>query len=69
MKFLINYLIKYLPGCKIKFLKIKFLKDYLKKSSNFVKLAKNIERLEIFGVYRLYNVDIPPKQIYIGKSL
>ena len=37
----------------------------LKKSNDAIKLAKNIESLNVFGIYRLYNVDIPPEQMYL----
>ena len=37
----------------------------VKRSSELIKLAKNIERLDTFGSYRLYNVDIPPEQMYL----
>ena len=34
-----------------------------KKSSEILNLAKNIEKLDVFGKYRLYNVDIPSEQM------
>ena len=40
----------------------------VKKSTELVKLAKAIAKLEIFGVYRLYNVDIPPEQTYLYEN-
>lgn len=40
----------------------------IKKSSELVKLAKNIERLDVFGAYRLYNVDVPPEQMYLYEN-
>ncbi|NND86140.1 MAG: hypothetical protein HKM23_02180, partial [Nitrosopumilus sp.] len=40
----------------------------VKKSGDLVKLAKNIERLDKFGVYRLYNVDVPAEQIYLYEN-
>ena len=41
------------------------LKITVKNSNELVKLAKNIDALEKFGVYRLYNVDVPPEQMYL----
>jgi len=44
------------------------LQIVLKKSSEIIKLAKTIERLDLFGVYRLYNVDVPSEQIYLYEN-
>jgi DNA polymerase-2 len=41
------------------------LKFTVKKSSNLLHLGKTIEKLDKFGVYRLYNVDIPPAQSFM----
>jgi len=43
----------------------KVLKLTVKDSSQLVRLAKTIEEIDSFGVYRLYNVDIPPEQTYL----
>jgi len=43
----------------------KVLKLTVKDSSQLVKLAKTIEETDSFGVYKLYNVDIPPEQTYL----
>lgn len=43
----------------------KVLKLIVKDSSQLVRLAKTIEEIDSFGVYRLYNVDIPPEQTYL----
>lgn len=43
----------------------KVLKLTVKDSSQLVRLAKTIEEINSFGVYRLYNVDIPPEQTYL----
>ncbi len=40
----------------------------VKKSNELVKLAKIIEKLDRFGVYRLYNVDVPPEQTYLYEN-
>ena len=40
----------------------------LKTSTDILKLAKSIERLNVFGSYRLYNVDIPPEQVYLYEN-
>lgn len=45
--------------------KSKVLKLTVKDSSQLVRLAKTIEEIDSFGVYRLYNVDIPPEQTYL----
>ena len=37
----------------------------VKRSSELIKLARNIERLDAFGSYRMYNVDVPPEQTYL----
>jgi len=34
----------------------------VKNSANLSRLARTIEQLDKFGVYRLYNVDVPPEQ-------
>ena len=31
-------------------------------------LARNIERLDKFGTYRLYNVDVPAEQLYFYEN-
>ncbi len=41
------------------------LKLTVKNSFKLVMLAKAIEDLDSFGVYRLYNADIPPEQTYL----
>jgi DNA polymerase-2 len=41
------------------------LKLTVKDSSYLIRLAKTIEEIDSFGVYRLYNVDIPPEQTYL----
>ena len=43
----------------------KVLKLTVKKSSDLTRLGKTIEELDKFGVYRLYNVDIPPAQSFM----
>ena len=48
--------------------KSQVLRITVNKSSEIVKIAKNIERLEIFGAYRLYNVNIPPEQTYLYEN-
>ena len=48
--------------------KSKVLRITAKKSSELVMLAKNIERLDRFGAYRLYNVDVPPEQMYLYQN-
>ena len=40
----------------------------LKNSTDIIKLAKNIERLAVFGIYRLYNVDVPSEQLYLYEN-
>ena len=40
----------------------------VKKSNELVKLAKTIEKLDTFGTYRLYNVDVPPEQMYLYEN-
>ena len=44
------------------------LEIIVKRSRDLVKLAKTIERLDKFGTYRLYNVDIPPEQMYLYEN-
>ncbi len=44
--------------------KSKVLKLTIKNSFELVRLAKMIEELDNFGVYKLYNVDVPPEQSY-----
>ena len=46
----------------------KVLQITVKKSSELVMLARNIERLDKFGTYRLYNVDIPAEQLYLYEN-
>ena len=48
--------------------KSQVLQITMKKSSELFKIAKNIERLDLFGVYRLYNVDVPPEQTYLYEN-
>jgi len=48
--------------------KSKVLQITVKKSSELIMLAKNIERLDKFGAYRLYNVDVPPEQLYLYEN-
>ena len=48
--------------------KSKVLQITTKKSSEILNLAKNIEKLDVFGKYRLYNVDIPPEQMYLYEN-
>lgn len=48
--------------------KSKVLKLTLKKSSIILHLAKKIQLLDRFGVFRLYNVDVPPEQIYFYEN-
>jgi DNA polymerase I len=43
----------------------KVLKFTLKESSGLLRLGKTIESLDKFGVYRLYNVDVPPAQSFM----
>ena len=43
----------------------KVLKLTVKNSFDLVRLARTIEGIDSFGVYRLYNVDIPPEQTYL----
>src|SRR5437879_2213081 len=43
----------------------KVLKLTVKNSSELVRLAKTIEEIDSFGVYRMYNVDVPPEQTYL----
>ena len=40
----------------------------VKKSSETILLARKIERLDKFGAYRLYNVDVPPEQLYLYEN-
>ncbi|MFZ8908072.1 MAG: DNA polymerase domain-containing protein [Nitrosopumilaceae archaeon] len=44
------------------------LKLSLKNSSDLLRLGKTIEGLDEFGVYRLYNVDIPPAQTFMYEN-
>ena len=48
--------------------KSKVLQITTKRSSEVLKIAKNIERLDTFGKYRLYNVDVPPEQMYLYEN-
>ena len=43
----------------------KVLKFTVKKFSDLIRLGKTIEELDKFGVYRLYNVDVPPAQTFM----
>ena len=43
----------------------KVLKLTVRNSFELVKLGKAIESVDSFGVYRLYNVDVPPEQTYL----
>jgi len=45
--------------------KTKILKLTLQNSSELVRFAKKIEEVDVYGVYKLYNVDIPPEQSYL----
>ena len=44
------------------------LKLSLKNSFDLLKLGKIIEGLDEFGVYRLYNVDVPPAQTFMYEN-
>ena len=44
------------------------LKITVKKTSDLLSLAKNIEKLDTFGNYKLYNVDVPPEQTYLYEN-
>jgi len=46
----------------------KVLKFTVKKSSDLILLGKIIEELDKFGVYRLYNVDVPPAQSFMYEN-
>jgi DNA polymerase-2 len=46
----------------------KVLKLTVKTSSNLKLLGKTIEELDRFGIYRLYNVDIPPAQSFMYEN-
>ena len=46
----------------------KVLKFTVKKSSDLIRLGKTIEKLDKFGVYRLYNVDVPPAQSFMYEN-
>jgi len=46
----------------------KVLKFTVKKSSDLIRLGKTIEDLDKFGVYRLYNVDVPPAQSFMYEN-
>src|SRR5947209_4341894 len=43
----------------------KVLKLTVKNSFDLIRLAKTIEETDSFGVYRLYNVDVPAEQTYL----
>jgi len=43
----------------------KILKFTVKNSSDILKLGKIIDAFDKFGIYRLYNVDIPPAQTFM----
>ena len=45
--------------------KSKILKLTVKNSDDLIKLAKKIQELDLYGVYTLYNVDIPSEQSYL----
>src|SRR5438874_255395 len=42
----------------------KVLKLTVKNSFDIIRLARAIEETDSFGIYRLYNVDVPPEQTY-----
>jgi len=44
------------------------LKITVKNSKKNIQLARRIQELEEYGVYRLYNVDIPPEQSYLYET-
>ena len=46
----------------------KVLKLTVKNFSNLILLGKTIEELDRFGVYRLYNVDVPPAQSFMYEN-
>jgi DNA polymerase-2 len=46
----------------------KVLKFTVKHSSDLLKLGKVIESLDKFGIYRLYNVDVPPSQTFMYEN-
>jgi len=46
----------------------KVLKLTVKNCSNLTLLGKTIEELDRFGVYRLYNVDVPPAQSFMYEN-
>lgn len=48
--------------------KTKVLKIQLKNSKNVQKLANRIQSFSKFGIHRLYNVDIPPEQLYLYEN-
>lgn len=48
--------------------KSKVLKITVRDSSKLVTVSKKIEQSEPYGVYRLYNVDVPPEQIYLYEN-
>lgn len=48
--------------------KSKILKLTVNNSNNLTRLARKIQELDLFGVYRLHNVDIPSEQIYLYEN-
>ena len=46
----------------------KVLKLNVKNSSDILSLARRIEYLDEYGTYLLYNVDVPPEQIYLYEN-
>ncbi len=44
------------------------LKITTKKTTEIIPLAKKIQQLDVYGMYRLYNVDIPPEQSYLYEN-
>lgn len=48
--------------------KSQVLKITVKDSSNLVTVARTIEQSEPYGIYRLYNVDVPPEQTYLYEN-
>ena len=48
--------------------KSRVLKITVKNSQSLVTVAKKIEQSEPYGIYRLYNVDIPPEQTYLYEN-
>ena len=44
------------------------LKITTKNSKEVISLAKKIQQLDVYGIYRLYNVDISPEQSYLYEN-